>query len=100
AIWPFVSEYTLRAARQAGDPALIALEVRSMMRGAALYASNMENYSLLAQSTHVAGPLGGPLVDSERQLLAGGGILGLGVPGVFRLEDGRSVSPALPASLV
>ncbi|HXR90161.1 MAG TPA: hypothetical protein VN750_07760 [Steroidobacteraceae bacterium] len=100
AIWPFVSEYTLRAARQAGDPALIALEVRSMMRGAALYASNMENYSLLAQSTHVAGPLGGPVVDSQRQLWSVAGYLDMVVRGVFGLEDDGSVSPALPASLV
>jgi len=95
-----VSEYTLRAARQTGDPALIALEVRSMMRGAALYASNMENYSLLAQSTHVAGPLGGPVVDSQRQLWSVAGYLDMVVRGVFGLEDDGSVSPALPASLV
>jgi len=100
AIWPFVSEYTLRAARQIGDPALIALEVRSMMRGAALHASNMENYSLLAQSTHVAGPLGGPVVDSPRQLWSVAGYLDMVVHGVFGLEDDGSVAPALPVSLV
>ena len=100
AIWPFVSEYTLRAARQIGDPALIALEVRSMMRGAALYASNMENYSLLAQSTHVAGPLGGPVVDSQRQLWSVAGYLDMVLRGVFGLEDDGTVAPALPASLV
>ncbi|HJS91093.1 MAG TPA: hypothetical protein VJ738_14105 [Steroidobacteraceae bacterium] len=99
AIWPFVSEYTLRAARRIGDPALIALEVRSLMRGAALDASNMENYSLLAQSTHVPGPLGGPVVDSPRQLWSVAGYLDMVVRGVFGLEDDGRIAPELPASL-
>ncbi len=100
AIWPFVSEYTLRAARRAGDPSLIALEVRSLMRGAALYASNMENYSLLSQSTHVPGPLGGPVVDSPRQLWSVAGYLDMVIRGVFGLEDDGRVAPELPISLV
>ena len=100
AIWPFVSEYTLRAARQAGDPSLIALEARSLMRGAALNASNMENYSLLSQSTHVAGNLGGPVVDSPRQLWSVAGYLDMVVRGVFGLEDDGRVAPELPVSLV
>jgi hypothetical protein len=99
AIWPFVSEYTLRAARQVSDPFLIALEVRSQMRGAALNASNMENYSLLSQSTHVAGRLGGPVVDSPRQLWSVAGYLDMVLRGVFGLEDDGRVSPRLPASL-
>ncbi|HEX5459737.1 MAG TPA: hypothetical protein VFX20_07180 [Steroidobacteraceae bacterium] len=100
AIWPFVSEYTLRAARRIGDPSLIALEVRSQMRGAALDASNMENYSLLSQSTHVAGDLGGPVVDSPRQLWSVAGYLDMVVRGVFGLEDDGRIVPQLPASLV
>jgi Bacterial alpha-L-rhamnosidase 6 hairpin glycosidase domain len=100
AIWPFVSEYTLRAARRVGDPALIALEVRSLMRGAALDASNMENYSLLSQSTHVAGELGGPVVDSPRQLWSVAGYLDMVVRGVFGVEDDGHVAPELPGSLV
>jgi hypothetical protein len=100
AIWPFVSEYTLRAARRVGDSFLIALEVRSLMRGAALNASNMENYSLLAQSTHVPGNLGGPVVDSPRQLWSVAGYLDMVVRGVFGLEDDGSIAPQLPASLV
>jgi hypothetical protein len=100
AIWPFVSEYTLRAARRIGDASLIERELRSLMRGAALNASNMENYSLLSQSTHVAGPLGGPVVDSPRQLWSVAGYLDMVVRGVFGVEDNGSVAPELPASLV
>ena len=69
AIWPFVSAYALRAAREVNDPARIAHELRSIMRGAAMAGSNMENYELLTQATHVEdGKLSGPVVDSPRQL--------------------------------
>jgi hypothetical protein len=100
AIWPFVSEYTLRAARRVGDPSLIALEVRSLMRGAALNASNMENYSLLSQSTRVAGTLGGPVVDSPRQLWSVAGYLDMVLRGIFGVEDDGRIAPQLPVSLM
>ena len=100
AIWPFVSEFTLRAARRAQDVPLIAHELRSLMRGAALAGSNMENFSLLAQSTHVPGRLGGPVVDSRRQLWSVAGYLDMVVRGVFGVRDDDQVRPELPASLV
>ncbi len=100
AIWPFVSEYTLRAARRVSDAPLIALEMRSLMRGAALNASNMENYSLLEQSTHVPGPLGGPVVDSRRQLWSVAAYLDMVIRGVFGLRSDGSVRPELPVALV
>src|SRR6478672_1835953 len=53
AIWPFVSTYALRAARRVDDPTRIAFEIRSLMRGAALAGSNMENFELATQSVHV-----------------------------------------------
>ncbi len=70
------------------------------MRGAALEASNMENYSLLSQSTHVPGNLGGPVVDSRRQLWSVAGYLDMVVRGVFGLEDDGRVAPELPVSLL
>jgi hypothetical protein len=100
AIWPFVSEYTLRAARRIDDPNLIAHELRSLVRGAALEASNMENFSLRDQSTRVPGPLGGPVVDSRRQLWSVAGYLDMVMRGVFGLEDGGRIEPKLPTSLV
>ncbi|MGH8183091.1 MAG: Six-hairpin glycosidase-like protein [Rhodanobacteraceae bacterium] len=101
AIWPFVSAYALRAARKLDDPALIAFEVKSLMRGAALAGSNMENYSLITQATHVDdGKLGGPVVDSPRQLWSVAGYLDMVTEGVFGLEADGSVEPELPTSLV
>jgi hypothetical protein len=101
AIWPFVSAYALRAARKVDDPTLIAFEIESIMRGAALTGSNMENYALLTQSTHVDdGKLSGPVVDSPRQLWSVAGYLDMVTEGVFGLMEDGNVEPKLPASLV
>ena len=101
AIWPFVSAYALRAARKVDDPALIAFELESILRGAALAGSNMENYALLNQSIHVDdGKLSGPVVDSPRQLWSVAGYLDMVSEGVFGLTDDGKVEPKLPASLV
>lgn len=101
AIWPFVSAYALRAAREVSDPARIAHELRSIMRGAAMAGSNMENYELLTQATHVEdGKLSGPVVDSPRQLWSVAAYLDMVNEGVFGLtQDGR-IEPKLPVSLV
>ncbi|GAB3024771.1 hypothetical protein GCM10027285_03200 [Oleiagrimonas citrea] len=101
AIWPFVSEYTLRAARRVNDPARIAHELRTQMRGAALEATNMENYSLRTQSIHVdEGKLSGPVVDSPRQEWSVAGYLDMVLHGVFGLENDNAVQPKLPTSLM
>ena len=100
-IWPFVSAYALRAARKINDPTLIAFEIESIMRGAALAGSNMENYALLTQSTHVDdGKLSGPVVDSPRQLWSVAAYLDMVSEGVFGLTSDGKVEPKLPASLV
>jgi hypothetical protein len=101
AIWPFVSAYALRAARTVNDPARIAHELRSIMRGTALAGSNMENYELLTQSTHVdEGKLSGPVVDSPRQLWSVAAYLDMVSEGVFGLTADGDVQPKLPVSLV
>jgi len=101
AIWPFVSAYALRAARKVNDPALIAFEIGSIMRGAALAGSNMENYALLTQSTHVDdGKLSGPVVDSKRQLWSVAGYLDMVTEGIFGLTGDGKIEPKLPISLV
>ena len=101
AIWPFVSAYALRAARTVNDPARIAHELRSIMRGAAMSGSNMENYELLTQATHVdEGKLSGPVVDSPRQLWSVAAYLDMVSEGVFGLTQDGHVEPKLPVSLV
>ncbi|MEO8747018.1 MAG: Six-hairpin glycosidase-like protein, partial [Rhodanobacter sp.] len=101
AMWPFVSAYALRAARTVNDPARIAHEIESVVRGAALYGSNMENYELLTQGQHVDdGNLSGPVVNSPRQLWSVAAYLNVVTEGVFGLEEDGRVQPKLPASLV
>jgi hypothetical protein len=101
AIWPFVSMYALRAARSVNDPAHIAFEIESLMRGAALAGSNMENYELATQATHVdEGKLSGPVVDSPRQLWSVAGYLDMVSEGVFGLTRDGHIEPKLPVSLV
>jgi hypothetical protein len=101
AIWPFVSAYALRAARAVDDPARIAHEIRSVIRGAALAGSNMENYELQTQGVHLDdGPLSGPVVNSPRQLWSVAGFLDVAIEGVFGLTDDGRIEPKLPVSLV
>jgi hypothetical protein len=101
AIWPFVSAYALRAARAVNDPVRIAHELRSIMRGAALAGSNMENYELVTQSTHVdEGALSGPVVDSPRQLWSVAAYLDMVSEGVFGLTQDGHIEPKLPVWLV
>jgi hypothetical protein len=101
AIWPFVSAYALRAAREVNDPARIEHELRSIMRGAAMAGSNMENYELLTQSTHVdEGKLSGPVVDSPRQLWSVAAYLDMVSEGVFGLTEQGRIEPKLPVSLL
>ncbi|RDS80682.1 MGH1-like glycoside hydrolase domain-containing protein [Dyella psychrodurans] len=101
AIWPFVSAYALRAARTVNDPARIEHELRSIMRGAALSGSNMENYELATQATHVdEGKLSGPVVDSPRQLWSVAAYLDAVSEGVFGLTQEGKVEPKLPVALM
>jgi len=101
AIWPFVSAYALRAARMTEQPARIAHEIESVLRGAALHGSNMENYELLTQGQHVdEGKLSGPVVNSPRQLWSVAAYLAVVTEGVFGLSEDGTVQPKLPTSLV
>lgn len=101
AIWPFVSAYALRAARAVDDAPRIAHEMDSLLRGAALAASNMENFELASQAVHVdEGALSGPVVDSPRQLWSVAGYLDMVIGGVFGLGDDGHIEPKLPVSWV
>lgn len=101
AIWPFVSAYALRAARRLDDAARIEHEIRSLMRGAALAASNMENFELTTQAVHADdGALSGPVVNSPRQLWSVAGYLQMVMEGVFGVQADGNVEPKIPVALV
>lgn len=101
AIWPFVSAYSLRAARSVGHAPRITHEIRSLMRGAALAGSNMENFELTTQAVHVDdGALSGPVVNSPRQLWSVAGYLDMVIGGVFGVQADGRLEPKLPVELV
>jgi hypothetical protein len=101
AIWPFVSAYALKAARKLDEPARIAHELRSILRGAALAGSNMENYEFTTQAVHVDdGERSGPVVNSKRQLWSVAAYLDMVVEGVFGLRDDNRIEPKIPRELM
>lgn len=94
-IWPFVTAYALRAAAQVGNPKVAANAIDSLMRGAALNLSNMENLEWL---TGKAFHDDGPVVNSRRQLWSVGGYLSLVQEAVFGyrvVADGLDIRPFL-----
>ncbi len=110
AIWPFVTAYALKAAQKAGNDVFMSNAFYSLVRGAALNLSNMENYEFSTLSsyytdnnTDYAGrALSGPVVDSRRQLWSVGGYISLVLDGIFGREttlDGIQFSPKIPVSI-
>ncbi len=87
AIWPFVTAYWLRAARQVRNDAAVDRGVTAMMRAAALNLSNMENLEFVTGSPRVEeGATSGPVVNSQRQLWSVAGYLSMVHDVIFGVE--------------
>lgn len=99
-IWPFVTAYSVLAARAADNGAWVSAGLDSLVRGAALNLSHMENLELATGANHLEeGETSGPVVNSQRQLWSVAGFLGAVVHGVFGMQgaDGAvSFDPKLP----
>ena len=102
AIWPFVSSYALLAAKKADNGSVFAAQLGSLIRGAALNLSHMENLEFQTGANWVDdGAYSGPVVNSHAQLWSVAGFIGAIVHGVFGLdkEDGVWISnPTLPGN--
>lgn len=84
AIWPFVTEYGLLAAKKNSQAKIFNHLFDSMIRGTALNLSNMENYEFLSMNNWFDdGILTGPVVNSQRQLWSVAGMLSTYIDGVF-----------------
>ena len=106
AMWPFVTAYGLRAAIVGRNVAVADAAYDSLMRGAALNLSNMENLEwlsgqpLLLDEAHTN--LIGPVINSKRQLWSVGAYLGMVIRDVFGVSatrDGIEVKPFVTARL-
>lgn len=87
AMWPFVTAYWLRAAQSVRNDAAVSLGIASLMRGAALNLSNMENFEMVTGDAWVDdGELSGPVVNSQRQLWSVAGYLSMVHDVIFGLE--------------
>jgi hypothetical protein len=111
AMWPFVTAYGLKAATMHNNVAVADAAYDSLMRGAALNLSNMENLEwlsgqpMLEDKRVIDGKpldLSGPVVNSRRQLWSVGAYLGMVVGEVFGVRTtgtGIALRPFVTAKL-
>ncbi|MCC2971044.1 esterase [Massilia sp. IC2-476] len=106
ALWPFVTAYGLRAATHAKNVAVADAAYDSLLRGAALNMSNMENLEWLSGQPLLLDErnpnLIGPVINSRRQLWSVGAYLGMVVGELFGVsvqDDGVLLQPFVTAKL-
>lgn len=106
AIWPFVTAFGLQAAKQGNNSAVATNAIESLIRGAALNLSNMENLEWLSGQSiwldrgHPS--LSGPAINSKRQLWSVAGYINMVVNGIFGIEtnDGVfAIEPYIPTDI-
>jgi Mannosylglycerate hydrolase MGH1-like glycoside hydrolase domain len=103
-IWPFVTALWLKAAKDVGNADAVSHGVRSLMRGAAMNLSNMENFEASTGLPYKGdeGADSGPVVNSQRQLWSVAGYAAMVQDVVFGLEvsqTGLRFTPFVPRAL-
>jgi hypothetical protein len=103
AIWPFVTALWMRAAKRVGNAAAVEHAARSLMRGAALNLSNMENFEVVSGAAWLDdGAASGPVKNSPRQLWSVAGYLSMVHHVIFGIEaeqTGVRFAPFVPGEL-
>lgn len=106
AIWPFVTAYGLKAAVAVGNAGVADAAYQTLMRGASLNLSNMENLEWLSGQPLLLDEknpqLIGPVINSRRQLWSVGAYLGMVVNNVFGFtptDSGFDLQPFITARL-
>jgi hypothetical protein len=102
-IWPFVTAYWIKAARQANNSEAVDQGIRSLEHLAAFNLSNMENFDFVTGQSEVKGSeLIGPVINSRRQLWSVAGYLSMVQDVVFGLEtswEGIRFRPFITAEM-
>jgi hypothetical protein len=99
ALWPFVTAYSLRAAKMTKNYRAANNAINSLIRGTALNLSNMENLEWLTGKPWYDD---GPAINSRRQLWSTAGYLGMVIETLFGYEvseQGINISPFLTSDL-
>jgi hypothetical protein len=103
ASWPFVTSYFAKAAKKVGHAPAVDHATRSLLRGAALNLSNMENLEAVTGRAWLDdGASSGPVVNSQRQLWSVAGYIGTIHEVIFGIEarpDGVKVAPFVTTGL-
>jgi hypothetical protein len=106
AIWPFVTAYGLKAAAITGNVSVADAAYESLMRGASLNLSNMENLEWLSGQPLLLDEknpsLIGPVINSKRQLWSVGAYLGMVIENVFGISTsaaGIDIRPFITGKL-
>lgn len=100
--WPFVTGYWIEAARRVASDRAVSFGVWSLVRGAALNLTNMENFELMSGKALFEDEdpsMSGPVVNSQRQLWSVAGYLSMVQATLFGVEasqDGIRVRPYIP----
>ena len=86
-IWPFVTAYWLKAAQKAQNSEAVNLSVYSLIRGAALNLSNMENFDFVTGKPYAkSNGIDGPVINSQRQLWSVAGYISMVQDVIFGME--------------
>jgi hypothetical protein len=89
AIWPFVTAYWALAGRAAGNARVVDQATHSLVRGAALNLSNMENLDWASGRRYAEIPgMSGPPINSPRQLWSVAAYVALVHGVIFGMEFG------------
>ncbi len=103
--WPFVTGYFTDAARKVGNDRVVEFGVWSLIRGAALNLSNMENLELTKGVPWYEDSdpsMSGPVINSARQLWSVAGYLSMVVHTLFGVDaesEALTISPFIPVSV-
>jgi hypothetical protein len=86
AIWPFVSSYLIKAAAKGRNSDVVDRNFETLINGAALNLSNMENFEFTKLAVTADKPEDRPAINSDKQLWSVGGYIGSVLDVVFGRE--------------